>query len=197
MKAGDNVVAYVDQILGPVPTVRHVKCEILVQCATVRCRACVKYRSTLRTMHSRSNADPSTTVASSSKKNERWMSEDELRAKISTLKEEKRETEKELKQTKRKLEKLEEILENEGINVSEIGIAITCDNNILLMQVDSDSNNDLLSIMRRNSSSVLAKYPEGSFPWVFWKQQLEAAELKDCRSMRWHPFMIRSTQCLT
>lgn len=65
---------------------------------------------------------------------------------------------------------------------------------ILIMQVDSDSSSDLLCIMRKNSSAVLSKYPEGSFPWLFWKQQLEAAELKDSRSMRWHPFMIRSIQ---
>ena len=38
---------------------------------------------------------------------------------------------------------------------------------------------------------ICSKYPDDSFPRLFWKQQLQAAQLKNAKSMRWHPFMIR------
>lgn len=50
---------------------------------------------------------------------------------------------------------------------------------------------DLLHIMEENSSKIAVRYGEDTFPDLFWKQQLQAARLKNGKNMRWHPFMIR------
>ena len=60
-----------------------------------------------------------------------------------------------------------------------------------IIQVGSSSNSDLLTIMEQNSAHITEKYPEDSFPRLFWKQQLESLQLQNSKSMRWHPFMIR------
>lgn len=43
--------------------------------------------------------------------------------------------------------------------------------------------------------NVLSNYPEGSFPCLFWKEQLKVSKLKNVKNMRWHPFMIRYSYC--
>ena len=58
--------------------------------------------------------------------------------------------------------------------------------------LDSHTHDDMLSIMK---SSELSEYfetlPEDSFRKLFWSQQLKAGSLKNARSMKWHPLMIR------
>ena len=59
------------------------------------------------------------------------------------------------------------------------------------MVVDSASHEDLVAIMKENAENVASKYPEKSFPRLFWSQQLQAAQQKNSKSMRWHPVMVR------
>ena len=53
--------------------------------------------------------------------------------------------------------------------------------------VDESTHNDLLAIMsaQKDISS------EENFRSIFWQQQLKAAKLRNKKSMRWHPAMIR------
>ena len=81
-----------------------------------------------------------------------------------------------LKEERRRVRKLKLRVEN----LSKEGV-----------EVDSDSHEDLLAIMKENSEKVVAKYPDNSFARLFWSQQLKAAQQKSSKSMRWHPVMVR------
>ena len=56
---------------------------------------------------------------------------------------------------------------------------------------DDNIHQDLQEIMAENTPRVTEAFPENSFEQLFWKQQLKALQLKDARSMRWHPLMIK------
>ena len=36
-----------------------------------------------------------------------------------------------------------------------------------------------------------SRFPPDSFERIFWEQQLQHSKLRDSRSMKWHPLMIR------
>ena len=57
--------------------------------------------------------------------------------------------------------------------------------------VQEDLHSELTEIMEEKSSLVFESYPEGSFVRTFWESQRRASVLKDARSMRWDPLMIR------
>ena len=69
------------------------------------------------------------------------------------------------------------------------GISRVLQNNS--MTIDSDMHDDLLAIMRSHSATVYERFGEESFQALFWRQQLQASALKNIRSMRWHPTMIK------
>lgn len=48
--------------------------------------------------------------------------------------------------------------------------------------------------MEENAGAIASKFKENTFPWIFWQSQLKAAKMKNMRSMRWHPLMIRSNE---
>ena len=58
-------------------------------------------------------------------------------------------------------------------------------------QVDADLHGDLSNIMIENSPTVTETYPPDSFAHIFWEQQHKASLMKDSRSMKWEPMMIR------
>ena len=49
---------------------------------------------------------------------------------------------------------------------------------------------DLLQIMKEKSSLIEQSYPPDSFLGIFWEAQLQAASLKNSKSMRWDPLMV-------
>ena len=57
--------------------------------------------------------------------------------------------------------------------------------------LDGAMHSDLVSIMKRHSPSNDDDVSDSKFKEIFWQQQLKAASLKDARSMRWHPAIIR------
>lgn len=59
---------------------------------------------------------------------------------------------------------------------------------LCLMRIVHD---DLTSLMERYSSQVLSSCGEDTFKSIFWKQQLKAMSLKNKRSIRWHPLLIK------
>lgn len=52
----------------------------------------------------------------------------------------------------------------------------------------------MVSIMEENNGIIASKFKPNTFPWLFWQSQLKAAKLKNLKSMRWHPLMIRSVE---
>jgi hypothetical protein len=59
------------------------------------------------------------------------------------------------------------------------------------VRVDSDLQSDLSTIVNEATPSVLMQHQQGSFERIFWEQQVKALSLKNSRSMKWHPLMIR------
>jgi hypothetical protein len=59
------------------------------------------------------------------------------------------------------------------------------------VELDDDLHHDLRTTMDNCATLVSDKYPPGSFQDIFWKQQHHAATLKNSKSMRWEPVMIR------
>ena len=57
--------------------------------------------------------------------------------------------------------------------------------------VDEEAHSDFKSIIKENTAKVAEAFPPGSFQQLFWEQQQQASSLKDSRSMRWHPLMIK------
>ena len=45
--------------------------------------------------------------------------------------------------------------------------------------------------MQEKALSMSKELPPGSFAQVFWENQLQTATVKDAKSMRWDPIMIR------
>ena len=57
--------------------------------------------------------------------------------------------------------------------------------------LDHDLHVDLCATVNQNTPGILRSYPDGSFRRLFWEQQQKACSLKDRRSMKRDPLMIR------
>lgn len=59
--------------------------------------------------------------------------------------------------------------------------------------LDSDTSDDLQQIIQDEDDFVSSKYPEDSFPHIFWKTQRDniSKEGKLKNGVRWHPLMIK------
>jgi hypothetical protein len=82
-------------------------------------------------------------------------------------------------QVKRMKEKIEKLVEKRGI------------------EVDSDLHGDLALIMEESTASIGSEYPASSFQRIFWEQQYKAMKLKNAKSMKWQPSMIRLVLIVT
>ena len=59
------------------------------------------------------------------------------------------------------------------------------------VEVDEALHQGLCSTIADSSTWVKEQHPPGSFPRIFWEQQEKAGKLKNAKSMRWEPAMIR------
>ncbi len=169
---GTSVTASLDSKTEP-PTIRHAKCAQLLaeDCETKRCSSCVSYRKTLHAMLSRHDKSSSASkTAPDSHVNYRYLSTPEKVERLSRLHTLQRQTNLRLQRMKAKIE---QVAEEKGI------------------EVDEATHNDLTEIMKEASTSVNETVPVDSFQKLFWEQQQKASSLKDSRSMRWHPLMIK------
>ena len=57
--------------------------------------------------------------------------------------------------------------------------------------VEDPIHNDLVTIMKKQSESVLSQYGEESFQGIFWSQQLKATAATKASGRRWHPLIIK------
>ena len=65
--------------------------------------------------------------------------------------------------------------------------------------VEDPIHNDLVTIMKKQSESVLSQYGEESFQGIFWSQQLKATAATKASGRRWYPLIIMVfifTSCL-
>ena len=109
--AEEELVAYADLKLLPFPTIRHVDCHVVLH-PSLKGPRCVPCRPSLRSFQLRQRNENMDT-SSSSKTNERWMSSEELKRKIHSLKKKNQKaTVAKLKTTQGKLAKL---IEEESI----------------------------------------------------------------------------------
>lgn len=59
------------------------------------------------------------------------------------------------------------------------------------LKVEEPVHNDLVTIMKCHSESVLLKHGKESFQEIFWSQQLKAAAATSAQGRRWHPLIIK------
>ena len=168
---GIHIVAAEEVTLSGHPTICHEKCEVLIGSSLTRCPKCEAHRKGLHSLLSRiensSNTDQSTP---NRHVNCRFLSTLEKIDRLQRLHFLQRRMKLQLVRLARKLDQVIEEKE------------VVADDNI---------HQDLQEIMEENTPCVTEAFPENSFEQLFWKQQLKALQLKDGRSMRWHPLMIK------
>ena len=57
--------------------------------------------------------------------------------------------------------------------------------------VEDDLDEALAEIVTEKSPFVASSYEEGSFAYIFWDAQQKATAIRNSKSIRWHPLMIR------
>ena len=169
---GSSVVAYYDQLHL---TIRHVRClwKLPEGTSGSRCQICKQYRNVLRSGLNRllkqQQQPNSESTGASSHTNYRYLTSSQKDQRMRNLHNEVRKKERQIQSLHKKVE---DIIREEGV------------------KVDSNMHSDLLTIMNKHSPSG-DDANDTKFKEIFWQQQLKAASLKDSRSMRWHPAVIR------
>eukprot|EP00731_Ephydatia_muelleri_P018846 Em0011g886a len=170
---GISVVAEMEELMLGYPTIRSSGCEILICIGPAkRCLKCTMHRKSLFAMISQNRAETSTErVMPTSHTNYRYMSAPDLRSRLTLLHKEHCKTTLQLERLRKK-------------------VAIYCeeDNGT---EVDAETHDDLKSIVVDYSATVVGSYPPDSLERIFWEQQEKTALVKNARSMKWHPLMIR------
>ncbi len=139
--------------------------------SSLRCQKCTDYRRTLNAMACRVCQSKSTDrTAPSSHTNYRYLSSPEKNDRLRQLHQENRSAHKKIERLKAKLA---DVIAKRGVSL------------------ESETTSDLHQVMQDEEQQALSKFPPGSFQYVFWQQQKEAASRKDSRGMRWHPAMIK------
>ena len=153
-------------------TVRHSECEVFCLADTTnlrRCPCCKKYRSQLHVMYSR-QSKASDRVSHDSHTNYRFLSSAEKDERLHNLQ---RAKVAETKSNKRVSEKLNELIDKDGVSLTE------------------QDTSDVASIFESVTDDVIKNFKEGSIQQIFWEQQKNYSSLKNKKSMKWHPLLIR------
>ena len=170
---GDTLQAYTESDMLGSQTIRHSQCQLLIPQNPLsqhpKCQACTQHRKSLHAMVSRHqhklDSDTSSTHPSSHT-NYRHLTPAEKDQRLSEMHDELRAIEKKCERLTSKIA--------EGSKV----------------ELDEQSNEDILKVMEERSRQVQEKYSPDSFPSLFWQQQLKAAQ-SNPKAMRWHPVMIK------
>ena len=164
---GKDIVAVIDD-KGDQPTVRHINCEILVS-DNVRCGICATHRHSLSSQvvqHSKRTHE----VSLESHANNRYLRSPELRIKLSLHQKCRRNMQKRMIRLKNKLQ----------VAANQRGVLL-----------DDADHNDFKELLISESGKISKQYLKNSFEYLFWEQQMKAAQCKDSRQMRWHPIIIK------
>lgn len=163
--------AYEESGVLPYSTIRHIKCELLQAGTEMRCTICTRYRGTLRAMKSNAinpfNEGSSSRISGDSHVSYRCLKGSELMLRCHSIQKKYRKVCKNLVRLKAKLAR----------SIDTHGVLI-----------DEDTHNDLCTIVEANSPSAESG---NQFTKIFWEQQKKASLLKNSRSMKWHPLLIK------
>ena len=154
-------------------TIRHNNCQIIVPHKSSRCLPCQKYRASLRSQLSNLHAAQVRSKARTdphSHTNFKSLTKEELAIRATALSHLHTSTARKLANVEGKLRAA---IESKGHTV------------------DDHMHSDLTHMVQQHTCEVASRHLPGSFPRVFWEQQLEAAQRKDSRGMRWHPLLIK------
>jgi hypothetical protein len=156
-------------------TIRTVACKRLIipkPDSTMRCQHCKGYQKTLCALLSRhqSKAHSSDGTEPSSHTNYHYLANEEKDKRLHQLHHQHR-------LDQRRIDCMRGLLDQA---IEERGIV-----------VDEELHHDYHTIMQEKALSMSKELPPGSFAQIFWETQLQAATVKDARSMRWDPIMIR------
>ena len=151
-------------------SIYHVECDILIKSSeeSSRCKSCKRYRKTLSAMLSRRLKDQKTHASSHTTYANLSASEKDERM---------RNIHQESKKSSLRVSRLKQKISDVA---SQGGVVL-----------DNEIHNDMKAVMDATTNQVHSLYPEGSFQRIFWDQQQMACSLKDSRSMKWHPLVIK------
>lgn len=167
--------ASVESALLQSPTIRHTQCTLLAYGGKKnhRCEMCTKYRTTLRSLSSKTNhgmeAESSTAGSTCSHVNFRYLTTTQKLTRMRSIKKKYVNTAKKLKYMKSKLKK---IIDKQGVSL------------------DETSHSDIKKVMEEIATKKVGEI-NTPFREIFWSQQMKAATTSDSRQMKWHPLMIR------
>ena len=167
---GTNTVAALDEARTGSLSIYHVECDIFIASSeeSSRCKSCKKYRKTLSTMLSRRLKDQKTHPSSHT-----------TYANLSTSEKDER-----LRNVQQENKKANLCVARLKQKISDV----TSQGGVVL---DDEIHNDIKAMMDVTTNQVHSSYPEGSFQRIFWDQQQTACSLKNSRSMKWHPLIIK------
>ena len=168
---GSEIVATVDYNRTGVPSIYHVKCEILIKAnpSMKICECCKKYRKTLTAMASRKQKDTDRTDPSSHTAYVH-LSTPEKNERLSRLHKDNKRAMLEIKRLKQK-----------------ISAAITLDG----VSLSDELHDDVKMMASAATKQIYSEYPENSFQRLFWEQQVQASKYSNAKSMKWHPLFIK------
>ncbi len=159
------------------PCIRHVKCQYFLSSTTMRtrCHHCSHLKdSYLRSALKHCNKSDSTSLCDpSSHTNYRFLSHGQL-------------TE--------HLRNIHTLLHNRTRTHTRLQAAVAWSIEAESLPLSNEIGTDIKSLADKYSTEILSTTDEDSFQHIFWKQQLKAQSLKNKKSMRWHPLMVK--RCL-
>ena len=162
-----------DSKRNDVPSVYHAQCEVLIHCSDCtneRCSSCAKYRKSLSAMVSRTSMLTDDRTCPNSHTTHTNLTSVEKSEWLRRLHHEKRMCQ---QQVRRLCERNDESTATEGV----------C--------LDEELHSDFLQVMNDNNKEIHSSHEEGTFQRLFWDQQRTASSLRNGKSMRWHPLLIK------
>ena len=168
--SGSNITARYVKDYFSFHTIRCASCTLLVPPSISRCDPCMAYRKILNVMVSRSTKASDSKTQPDSHVNLRFLNTPQRKERFSRIRVQRKVCQQHVKRLR---ERIERLIEENGV------------------QVSSELNEDLVATMDEVTPEIIEKYPPDSFRWLFWEQQQRAGSLKNSRSMKWEPAMIR------
>ena len=169
---GTEVVGVLDSSRTGTPSIYHSQCEVLVDCFQERCGHCVKHRKILTAMISRASRalQNDGRTCPSSHTTYLCLSSDEKSERLRRLHKKTRIGQ---QQIKRLQGALADTTGTDGVDLDEA------------------FHDDFTQLIKDHSKDVESTFEEGTFQRLFWSQQQTASSLKNSKSMRWHPLIIK------
>ena len=169
---GTQVVASLESDTLGFSTIRHSDCELILgEKAGIRCEKCKTHRKSLNSMLNRhQKGSPSDRMQPSSHANFSRLSTPEKIGRLHNLHQANRQLKQRLERLNRRIT---QVIEQDGV------------------VLDEATHSDFKTIMEENAEKATNSFPDGSFQQLFWEQQQQASSVKDSRSMRWHPLIIK------